>query len=306
MFAAVGNHVVALHREAIGGLTLPSDLAAGEFRLLTPADAGSAFRSGPVGRFSALKNGNPALTIREASWLNLRSFYGSATILRLADNPALDAALASGRKILCVYIHDEKGEGLRPAGGASRWRLRSRLAGSVRIAGPAWRRRVFLARRRGRVAAPPCRGQRRRKKSLEPALWRRRNRAGRAAQGAFAQPGTRGRKIQRLAAGGALGGGDQNRRGPSRFSRPSGALCAKTCISPRPCPRRDKSISPVWPEDGPPRGKIWTICLWPPKNPIGRAIFPIPPLARLAPVRGWSAFLPRNWTPTPCSATKST
>jgi deoxyribodipyrimidine photo-lyase len=43
--------------------------------------------------------------------------------LRLADNPALDAALASGGKILCVYIHDEKGEGLRPAGGASRWRL---------------------------------------------------------------------------------------------------------------------------------------------------------------------------------------
>ena len=43
--------------------------------------------------------------------------------LRLADNPALDAALASGRKILCVYIHDEQGAGLRPAGGASRWRL---------------------------------------------------------------------------------------------------------------------------------------------------------------------------------------
>ena len=34
MFAAVGNHVVALHREAIGGLTLPTDLAPGEYRML--------------------------------------------------------------------------------------------------------------------------------------------------------------------------------------------------------------------------------------------------------------------------------
>lgn len=34
MFAAVGNHVEALHRERIGGLALPDDLAPGEWRLL--------------------------------------------------------------------------------------------------------------------------------------------------------------------------------------------------------------------------------------------------------------------------------
>ncbi len=34
MFAATGNHVEALHRERLGGLTLPDDLAAGEWRLL--------------------------------------------------------------------------------------------------------------------------------------------------------------------------------------------------------------------------------------------------------------------------------
>lgn len=38
MFAAIGNHVVALHRDRIGGLTLPSDLAAGDWRLLNKAD----------------------------------------------------------------------------------------------------------------------------------------------------------------------------------------------------------------------------------------------------------------------------
>lgn len=34
MFAAVGNHVEALHRERLGGLTLPEGLAAGQWRLL--------------------------------------------------------------------------------------------------------------------------------------------------------------------------------------------------------------------------------------------------------------------------------
>ena len=34
MFAAVDNRVVALHRDAIGGLTLPDDLPAGHFRVI--------------------------------------------------------------------------------------------------------------------------------------------------------------------------------------------------------------------------------------------------------------------------------
>ncbi|WP_417598264.1 16S rRNA pseudouridine(516) synthase [Pararhodobacter oceanensis] len=41
MFAAAGNHVEALHREALGGLTLPEDLAAGEWRLLGEAEIAS-------------------------------------------------------------------------------------------------------------------------------------------------------------------------------------------------------------------------------------------------------------------------
>ena len=35
MFAATGNHVEALHRESVGGLTLPKTLAPGEWKLLT-------------------------------------------------------------------------------------------------------------------------------------------------------------------------------------------------------------------------------------------------------------------------------
>lgn len=38
MFAAVGNHVEALHREAVAGIELDPALAAGEWRRLTPAE----------------------------------------------------------------------------------------------------------------------------------------------------------------------------------------------------------------------------------------------------------------------------
>lgn len=38
MFAALGNHVTALHRDRIGDLDLPVDLEPGQYRLLTEAD----------------------------------------------------------------------------------------------------------------------------------------------------------------------------------------------------------------------------------------------------------------------------
>jgi 16S rRNA pseudouridine516 synthase len=38
MFAAIGNKVEQLHREKIGGLQLPDDLAEGEYRALTAAE----------------------------------------------------------------------------------------------------------------------------------------------------------------------------------------------------------------------------------------------------------------------------
>ena len=43
MFAAVGNHVAALHRDRIGGLELPADLAAGEWRPLTSDEQAAIF-----------------------------------------------------------------------------------------------------------------------------------------------------------------------------------------------------------------------------------------------------------------------
>ena len=44
MFAAVGNHVLALRRLSIGGLQLPADLAEGDWRILTPAEVAAVFQ----------------------------------------------------------------------------------------------------------------------------------------------------------------------------------------------------------------------------------------------------------------------
>jgi 16S rRNA pseudouridine516 synthase len=43
MFAAVGNHVVGLYRERIGGIALPDDLEPGQHRILTAAQAETVF-----------------------------------------------------------------------------------------------------------------------------------------------------------------------------------------------------------------------------------------------------------------------
>ena len=43
MFAAVGNHVEALHRDRIGALSLPADLGPGQHRKLSPADIAAIF-----------------------------------------------------------------------------------------------------------------------------------------------------------------------------------------------------------------------------------------------------------------------
>ena len=47
MFAAVGNHVTALHRDRVGALDLPADLAPGRYRLLDEASRSAVFAATP-------------------------------------------------------------------------------------------------------------------------------------------------------------------------------------------------------------------------------------------------------------------
>ncbi|WP_292052179.1 MULTISPECIES: pseudouridine synthase [unclassified Brevundimonas] len=44
MFAATGNHVEELHRERLGGLTLPDDLAPGQWKLLSAQEIAAIFQ----------------------------------------------------------------------------------------------------------------------------------------------------------------------------------------------------------------------------------------------------------------------
>jgi deoxyribodipyrimidine photo-lyase len=58
--------------------------------------------------------------------------------LRLSDHPALQAAAKAGPGVICLYVLDEQGDGVRPLGGASRWWLAQSLralAASVTKAG---------------------------------------------------------------------------------------------------------------------------------------------------------------------------
>ncbi|NKF31633.1 deoxyribodipyrimidine photo-lyase, partial [Pseudomonas sp. BGM005] len=48
--------------------------------------------------------------------------------LRLADNPALRAAIDRDEPIVVLYVLDEESPGIRPLGGAARWWLHHSLA----------------------------------------------------------------------------------------------------------------------------------------------------------------------------------
>ena len=47
--------------------------------------------------------------------------------LRLSDNPALQAGVATGRPLLCLFVFDEASPDIRPLGGAARWWLHHSL-----------------------------------------------------------------------------------------------------------------------------------------------------------------------------------
>ncbi len=70
--------------------------------------------------------------------------------LRLVDNPALQAAAATGRRVIALYVLDDAGAGAWPLGGASRWWLHHSLAAlSAQLAGCG----ASLVLRRGQAGA---------------------------------------------------------------------------------------------------------------------------------------------------------
>ena len=70
--------------------------------------------------------------------------------LRLADNPALRAAVDRGGRVAVLYVLDEESPGIRPLGGAARWWLHGSLAS---LAERLRERGSTLGLRRGPAAA---------------------------------------------------------------------------------------------------------------------------------------------------------
>ena len=69
--------------------------------------------------------------------------------LRLSDNPTLQAALATGRPVVPVFVLDDESAGTWAPGGASRWWLHHSLAS---LAADLAARGTKLVLRRGRFA----------------------------------------------------------------------------------------------------------------------------------------------------------
>ena len=64
--------------------------------------------------------------------------------LRLSDNPALDAAVATGQPVLCLCVADDQSPGLQPLGGAAKWWRHYSLADlGQRLAAIGGRRDLF-------------------------------------------------------------------------------------------------------------------------------------------------------------------
>src|SRR5215217_3214958 len=69
--------------------------------------------------------------------------------LRLADNPALRAAVDRGEPVVVLFVLDEESPGIRPLGGAARWWLHHSLAS---LSDRLRERGATLALRRGPAA----------------------------------------------------------------------------------------------------------------------------------------------------------
>ena len=90
--------------------------------------------------------------------------------LRLRDNPALNAAIATGRPVLPLYILDDETPGRWRMGGASRWWLHHSLTS---LAADLKKLGAHLILRRGRadvIIAELCARNRRGLRALEPLL----------------------------------------------------------------------------------------------------------------------------------------
>lgn len=168
--------------------------------------------------------------------------------LRLADQPAVAAAVESGRPVAPVFVLDEDDDGVRPLGGASRWWLDKSLAaldGELRARGS----RLLVRRGASAVALPALA----RETGAVAAVWARSYEPGARERDARVRPALEAQGVQvtemhgsfLVEPGSVLNGSGQ----PYRIFAPWWRAAQKTLgeVRPTPAPGRLAPLS-AWPE----------------------------------------------------------
>nr|WP_294534767.1 deoxyribodipyrimidine photo-lyase [uncultured Rhodoblastus sp.] len=212
--------------------------------------------------------------------------------LRLADNPALAAACASGLPLLCLYIHDERNAAIGALGGASGWRLNLGLRALAQE----------IARRGGelhflRGAAEQALPRLAEKASAVKIFWNRRYGAEEIAQDKQLKALLRASGREVASFNGALLAEPwevaTKDGGPFKVFTPFWRALRANLVPSRPAPPPEALRPAPWPLDAPPRTALADLALAP-KNPDWAGAFPDPAAGEVLALQRLHDFLDRK------------
>jgi deoxyribodipyrimidine photo-lyase len=212
--------------------------------------------------------------------------------LRLVDNPALAAACASGLPLLCLFIHEERSEAIRPLGGASRWRLNLGLQALA----------LEIDRRGGELhflhgAAEDLLPRLASKASAAIIYWNRRYEAGEIAQDRRLKALLRASGHEVASFNGALLAEPweiaTKSGGAFKVFTPFWRALREKWVSSSPAPAPDAIRSADWPLEAPLRTTLADLGLTP-KNPDWAQKFPDPAAGEVLALQRLNDFLDRK------------